>query len=160
VDRVTSNDGTSIAYERSGSGPPVILVGGGLVDPATGRAGRWENAPLARELAERFTVINYDRRGRGDSGDSLPYAVERELEDIEALIAAAGGPAHIYGVSSGGALAIEAAAAGIAIDRLAVYEVPYGVGDDASQRWREYLDDHAADVGDHGRGRRVLRTGR
>ena len=124
MNRVTSKDGTPIAYERIGSGPTVILVGGGLVDPATGRAGRWENAPLATALGERFTVYNYDRRGRGDSGDTLPYAVERELEDIEALIAEAGGPAHLYGVSSGSALGLEAAAAGIAIDTLAVYEVP------------------------------------
>ena len=79
MSRATSKDGTSIAYDRQGGGRAVILVGGGLVDPVTGRAGRWENAPLAAELAERFTVYNYDRRGRGDSGDSgdsgdtLPY---------------------------------------------------------------------------------------
>jgi pimeloyl-ACP methyl ester carboxylesterase len=140
MNRVTSKDGTSIAYERSGRGPAVILVGGGLVDPVTGRAGRWENVPLATELAQHFTVWNYDRRGRGDSGDTLPYAVEREIEDIEALIAEAGGSAHLYGVSSGGALALEAAAAGLAIDKLALYEVPYSVGDDASHRWREYVE--------------------
>jgi hypothetical protein len=101
MNRVTSKDGTSIAYERIGSGPAVILVGGGAVD-------RSENAPLAAVLAERFTVYNYDRRGRGDSGDTLPYAVEREIEDIEALIAETGGSAHLYGVSSGGALVLEA----------------------------------------------------
>src|SRR5206468_8982061 len=117
MDHVTSKDGTPIAYERLGSGPPVILVGGGLVDPATGRAGRWENAPLAQELAARFTVYNYDRRGREDSGDTLPYAVERELEDLDALIAA--GSAHLYGISSGGALALEAAATGLAVERVA-----------------------------------------
>jgi pimeloyl-ACP methyl ester carboxylesterase len=133
MNRVTSKDGTSIAYERIGSGPTVILVGGGAVD-------RSENASLAPELAEHFTVYNYDRRGRGDSGDTLPYAVEREIEDIEALIAEAGGPAHLYGVSSGGALALEAAAAGIALDKIAVYEVPYSMADDASQRWREYVE--------------------
>jgi pimeloyl-ACP methyl ester carboxylesterase len=140
MSRVTSKDGTSIAYDRHGSGPAVILVGGGLVDPATGRAGRSENAPLAAELVEHFTVYNFDRRGRADSGDTLPYAVEREIEDIEALIAEAGGSAHLYGVSSGGALVLEAAAAGIGADRLATYEVPYSVADDASQRWREYLE--------------------
>jgi pimeloyl-ACP methyl ester carboxylesterase len=132
MSRVTSKDGTSIAYEHIGSGPAVILVGGGLVD-------RSENAPLAPELAEHFTVYNYDRRGRGDSTDTLPYALEREIEDIEALIARAGGSAHLYGVSSGGALVLEAAAAGIAIDKLAVYEVPYSIGDDAAQRWQEYV---------------------
>ena len=120
MNRVTSKDGTSIAYDRQGSGAAVILVGRGLVDPATGRAGRWGNAPLATQLATQFSVYNYDRRGRGDSGDTPPYAVERELEDLHALIAQADGSAHLYGVSSGGALALEAAAAGVAVDRLAV----------------------------------------
>jgi pimeloyl-ACP methyl ester carboxylesterase len=103
MNRVTSKDGTSIAYDRKGSGPAVILVGGGLDDGA-------ENAPLALELAGPFTVYNYARRGRGDSGDTLPYALEREIEDIEALTAEAGGSAHLFGVSSGGALALEAIA--------------------------------------------------
>jgi hypothetical protein len=84
MSRVTSRDGTSIAYERSGEGPAVIMVGGGLIDPATGRAGRAENEPLAAELARRFTVYNYDRRGRAESGDTPPYAVEHEIEDIAA----------------------------------------------------------------------------
>ncbi len=131
MDRVTSKDGTTIAYERVGSGPAVILVGGGISD-------RSENAPLAPELAGQFTVYNYDRRGRGDSSDTLPYAVDREIEDIEALIGTAGGSAHLYGVSSGGALALEAAAAGLAIDKVAVYEVPYDLAEDWPQRWQEY----------------------
>jgi pimeloyl-ACP methyl ester carboxylesterase len=152
MSQVTSKDGTAIAYDRQGSGPAVILVGGGLVDPATGRAGRWENAPLAVELAARFTVYNYDRRGRADSGDTLPYALERELEDLEALVAEAGGRAHLYGVSSGGALALEAAAAGLAVDRLAVYEVPYFVADDALQRWREYVEQLGSALGEGRRG--------
>ena len=133
MDRVTSKDGTSIAYDRHGSGPAVILVGGAFVD-------RSENAPLATELAARFSVYNYDRRGRGDSGDTQPYALEREIEDIQALIAEAGGSAHLYGISSGGALALEAAAAGIAVDRLAVYEVPYNMAEDGPQRHREYVE--------------------
>jgi pimeloyl-ACP methyl ester carboxylesterase len=133
MDQVTSKDGTSIAYERQGSGPAVILVGGAFVD-------RSENAPLATELAERFTVFNYDRRGRGDSGDTQPYAVEREFEDLEALIAEAGGSAHLYGVSSGGALVLEAAAAGVPVDRLAVYEVPYDMAEGGPQRHREYVE--------------------
>jgi pimeloyl-ACP methyl ester carboxylesterase len=149
---VASKDGTPIAYERVGNGPAVILVGGGLVDPVTGRAGRWENAPLAAELAARFTVYNYDRRGRGDSGDTLPYAVEHEVEDIGALIAQAGGSAHLYGVSSGGALALEAAAAGLAVDRIAVYEVPYSIGEDASRRWRAYVEELGAVLGEGRRG--------
>jgi pimeloyl-ACP methyl ester carboxylesterase len=130
--QVTSKDGTPIAYDRLGRGPAVILVGGAFVD-------RSENAPLAAELAERFTVYNYDRRGRGASGDTPPYALEREIEDLEALIAEAGGSAHLYGISSGGALVLEAAAAGVAVDRLAVYEVPYNMAPDGPQRQREYV---------------------
>jgi pimeloyl-ACP methyl ester carboxylesterase len=128
---VTSKDGTSISYERVGSGPAVILVGGGVSD-------RSENAPLADALAEQFTVCNYDRRGRGASSDTLPYAVRREIEDIEALIAQAGGSASVYGASSGGALALEAAAAGLAIDTVAVFEVPYNMAEDWPQRWSRY----------------------
>jgi pimeloyl-ACP methyl ester carboxylesterase len=89
-----------------------------------------ENAPLAPELAAHFTVFNYARRGRGKSGDTPPHAVKREIEDLEALIVEAGGSAHVFGASSGGALALEAAAAGVAIDRLVVYEVPYNMEED------------------------------
>jgi len=110
MDRVTSKDGTSIAYEREGPGPAVVLVGGAIDDGS-------ENAPLAPELADNFTVFDYARRGRGESGDTPPYTVEREIEDLEALIAEAGGSAHVFGASSGGGLALEAAAAGLAIDR-------------------------------------------
>jgi pimeloyl-ACP methyl ester carboxylesterase len=133
MDHVTSKDGTSIAYDRQGGGPAVILVGGGLDDGS-------ENAPLVPELARWFTVYNYARRGRGESGDAQPYALEREVEDIEALIAEAGGSAHLYGVSSGGGLALEAAAAGVAVDRLAVYEVPYCVAGDMVRRAREFVE--------------------
>jgi pimeloyl-ACP methyl ester carboxylesterase len=133
MDHVTSKDGTSIAYRRSGSGPAVILVTGGLDDGS-------ENAPLAEELAGRFTTYNYARRGRADSGDTPPYALEREIEDLDALVAEAGGSAHLYGVSSGGALVLEAAAAGIAADRLAVYEVPYCVDGDLRRRWLAYVE--------------------
>jgi pimeloyl-ACP methyl ester carboxylesterase len=87
------------------------------------------NAPLAALLAEQFTVFNYDRRGRGDSGDTLPYAVQREIEDLEAVIAAAGGSAAVYGTSSGAALALEAAASGLPITQLALWEPPYFVSD-------------------------------
>ena len=118
---LTSADGTSIAYQRDGSGPAVVLVGGGLDDGT-------ENAPLARELANHFTVYNFARRGRGDSGDTRPYAVEREIDDIAAIIGTAGGSAHLFGVSSGGMFGLEAAAAGLLVGRLAVYEVPYGTG--------------------------------
>jgi pimeloyl-ACP methyl ester carboxylesterase len=134
---VRSEDGTAIAFERAGTGPPLILVGGGLTDRA-------ENALLVPLLAERFTVVNYDRRGRGGSGDTPPYALARELEDLEALIAATGGPVHLFGASSGGALALEAAAAGLAIDRVAVYEVPCAVGEEALRQWRAYVDELGA----------------
>jgi hypothetical protein len=135
--QVVSADGTAIAYDRAGDGPPVILVGGGATD-------RSENAPLAAALAARLTVFNYDRRGRGASGDTSPYAVQREVEDIAALVAEAGGRAHLFGASSGGALAVEAAAAGVPIDRLAVYEVPYQVDAAWPARWRAYVDELAA----------------
>src|SRR5919106_7071022 len=145
MSHATSRDGTSIAYDRQGSGPALILVGGGLDDGA-------ENVPLAAELARSFTVYNYARRGRGDSGDTQPYALEREIEDLQALVAEAGGSAHLYGVSSGGALAIEAAAAGLAIDRLAVYEVPYLVADDVARRWRRYVEELGAVLAEGRRG--------
>ena len=114
---VTSKDGTRIAFEQSGEGPAIILVVGAFNDRATG-------APLTRFLEPHFTVFNYDRRGRGDSGDTAPYAIEREIEDIEALIAKAGGSACVFGYSSGATLALRAAAQGLAISRLALYEPP------------------------------------
>jgi pimeloyl-ACP methyl ester carboxylesterase len=122
MDSVTSKDGTTIAFDRLGDGPPVILVSGGSVD-------RGSNAPLADVLAKQFTVYNYDRRGRGPSGDTQPYAIQREIEDIDAVIAAAGGAAGLYGSSSGAALALEAAAAGAPVSKLALWEPPYIVGE-------------------------------
>jgi pimeloyl-ACP methyl ester carboxylesterase len=118
METVTSRDGTTIAIERMGSGPPVALVCGGSVD-------RSSLAPLAALLAEDLTVLNYDRRGRGDSGDTLPYAIEREVEDLEAVIAAAGGSAGVFGSSSGAALVLEAAASGLPVDRIALWEPPF-----------------------------------
>jgi pimeloyl-ACP methyl ester carboxylesterase len=140
MSNITSRDGTRIAFEREGSGPAVILVGGGLVD-------RSENTPLVPELAGCFTVFNYDRRGRGESGDTLHYAVEREIEDLAALVTEAGGSAHLYGVSSGGALALEAAAAGLAVHKVAVYEVPYSIGHEAADRWQHYVEQLSAALG-------------
>jgi pimeloyl-ACP methyl ester carboxylesterase len=118
MDHVTSKDGTRIAFDRLGEGPPVILVSGGSVD-------RSSNAPVGELLADQFTVLNYDRRGRGPSGDTPPYAVEREVEDIEAVIEAAGGSAHLYGSSSGASLALEASASGLPVTSLALWEPPY-----------------------------------
>ncbi|NPD27357.1 alpha/beta fold hydrolase [Corallococcus exiguus] len=117
---VTSADGTRIAFETTGKGPPLILVGGAFCDRTAPTSG----TPLAALLAHRFTVFSYDRRGRGDSGDSPPHAPEREGEDLAALITAAGGSAAVFGNSSGGLLALDAAARGVPIPKLAVYEPP------------------------------------
>lgn len=124
---VTSRDGTTIAYDQIGTGPALILVGGAFqqrVDQLFG--------PLASLLAPHFTVITYDRRGRGDSGDTLPYAVEREVEDLAALITAAGGSAYVFGNSSGGNLALEAAARKHPITKVAMYEAPFTPNDGES----------------------------
>jgi hypothetical protein len=134
---VTSADGTTIGYDRlSDDGPALILVAGGLDDGT-------ENVPLGEWLASTFSVVNYRRRGRGDSGDTAPYAVEREIEDLAAVIEAVGGRAHVFGASSGGALALEAAAAGAPIDRIAAHEVPYLLGDELVVGWLAYVDDLA-----------------
>lgn len=120
---VTSKDGSTIAYDRTGSGPAVILIGGAL-----GYRKFSAMEDLARRLSDRCTVINYDRRGRGDSTDNSPeVSLQREIEDLAALIEAAGGSAALWGWSSGGALAIRAAAAGIGVNRVSVYEVPFMV---------------------------------
>src|SRR5215471_18883816 len=100
---VHSADGTTIAYDHMGTGPAVILVDGALGYQSLGFM-----APLATKLSSHFTVITYDRRGRGESTDTQPFALEREIEDIEALINEAGGKAYVYGISSGAALALEA----------------------------------------------------
>jgi pimeloyl-ACP methyl ester carboxylesterase len=118
MNTVVSPDGTTIAFDRLGEGPPVALVGGASVD-------RSSNAPLAELLAADFTVFNIDRRGRGDSGDTPPYAVEREIEDIGAVLEEAGGSANLYGSSGGAALALEAAAGGLPVRKLALWEPPY-----------------------------------
>jgi pimeloyl-ACP methyl ester carboxylesterase len=122
---VMSRDGTTIAFERSGEGPALILVDGALCHRSFGPM-----APLAELLAPDFTVYRYDRRGRGESGDTAPYAVAREVEDLDALIEESGGAASVFGMSSGGVLALEAAASGLAITRLALYEPPLMVDDD------------------------------
>lgn len=131
---VVSSDGTIIAFDRSGEGPPIILVDGELCYRASG-----PNGPLAELLAPHFTVFTYDRRGRGDSGDTPPYAVDREVEDLEALINEAGGSAYVYGISSGAALALEAANRGLAIKKLALYEAPFVVDDSRPPVPEDYL---------------------
>jgi pimeloyl-ACP methyl ester carboxylesterase len=122
---VRSADGTLIAYERSGTGPAVVMV-----DPAGGYREFDNIRGLGTLLAAHFTVYTYDRRGRGRSADTPPYAVEREVEDLAAVIAEAGGSVSIYGFSSGALLALQAAAAGLAIDKLVLFEPPIGTEED------------------------------
>lgn len=132
---IISKDGTRIAYEKHGNGPPLIVVLGALSNRTFGSTPR-----LTELLAKDFTVYNYDRRGRGDSGDTQPYAVEREIEDIEALIETGEGEAYIYGHSSGGALALHAAAElGNKVIKLALYEVPYNDDPQAKSAWKAYI---------------------
>jgi pimeloyl-ACP methyl ester carboxylesterase len=126
MQHTTSADGTAIAYDRSGSGPALVFVLGAFND-------RHSFGELAAVLADDFTIYSYDRRGRGDSTDTAPYAVQREVEDLAAVIEAAGGTAGVFGHSSGAILGLEAAVAGVAISRLAVYEPPYVVGNDRAR---------------------------
>src|SRR5512135_1233976 len=129
---VTSKDGTKIAYDRTGKGPALILVLGALNSRKSG-------TKFAKLLAARFTVISYDRRGRGNSTDTAPYSAQREVEDIAALISAVGEPVYLYGHSSGAALALEAAIElGKKIGKLAVYEVPYALDENARKSAIEY----------------------
>lgn len=118
VETVQSADGTTIAFDRLGTGPALVVIGGAMNT-------RLSPYPLATMLADRFTVVSYDRRGRGESGDAAAYSVEREVEDLGAIVAATGGAARLYGHSSGGILALEAAARGVPVEKLAVYEPPY-----------------------------------
>src|SRR2546430_4244187 len=126
MNQVVSKDGTVIAFDLSGKGPAVILVTGALTTRAD-----WSH--LAAQLAPHFSVFTYDRRGRGESGDTAPYAVEREIEDLAALIAEAGGAAALFGYSSGANLALQAAASGLPITKLALYEAPYLVDHNGQQ---------------------------
>lgn len=148
---VTSKDGTTIAFDQAGTGPALILVGGMFEQ----RAMESETAQLAAQplLAEHFTVVHYDRRGRGDSTDTQPFAVEREIEDIEALIDATGGVAFLFGISSGAALAFEAALAlGSNVQKLAIYEAPYNDDDDARQGWKAFRHELQAVLAEGRRG--------
>jgi pimeloyl-ACP methyl ester carboxylesterase len=142
---VKSTDGTVIAFDQLGEGTPLILVAGASCDRAA-------DGPLAQALAERFTVLNYDRRGRGDSTDTLPYAVEREIEDLDVLLAAAGGSATVVGLSSGACLAALAAAAGPPIDHLVMWEPPFGLEPDDPRRAQEYAEQLNAHLAEGRRG--------
>jgi pimeloyl-ACP methyl ester carboxylesterase len=134
---VTSKDGTKIAFEEVGQGPTAILVDGAMAYRAFHGM-----SSLAAELASNFKTITYDRRGRGESDDTLPYAVDREIEDIDALIDELGGPAHLYGFSSGSVLALRAAAKlAEKVTRLVVLEPPFNEDDDAPKKeFRDFSD--------------------
>ena len=135
MNTLISRDGTTIAYDQRGDGPALILVDGALTVHSSG-----SRSELTTLLAPRFTVWGFDRRGRGESGDTLPYAVDREIDDIEALIDRAGGPAFLYGHSSGGPLAMRAAIRlGRKVSKIALYEPPYNNAPGAQEAWSQYL---------------------
>jgi pimeloyl-ACP methyl ester carboxylesterase len=133
MNTVVSKDGTRIAFDQRGLGAPVILVDGALCSRAMG-----PSMPLAELLSKSFTVFTYDRRGRGDSGDTAPYSTEREVEDLEALITKAGGSVFVYGVSSGAALALETAKRNRGIKKLALYEAPFIVDNSRDPITKDY----------------------
>ena len=135
MQRINSKDGTLIAFDKFGKGPALILVDGAITMRSS------PSKPILCKLLEPyFTVYNYDRRGRGDSGDTYPYSVKREIEDIEAIVDLSGGTACLYGHSSGGALALEAALElDSKIKKLAIYEVPYNDDKKDQPAWKEYL---------------------
>jgi pimeloyl-ACP methyl ester carboxylesterase len=148
---VTSKDGTTIAYNQQGAGPAVILVDGAMGYRSFGKA-----PELAGLLAPHFSVTTYDRRGRGESSDTMPFAVEREIEDIEALMSVTGGSAYLYGISSGACLCLEAALQlGRKVGKLAMYEPPYDSDPTAQQNWKVYRKDLAAALAAGRRGEAV-----
>jgi pimeloyl-ACP methyl ester carboxylesterase len=145
---IISQDGTKIAYDRLGDGPALILVDAAMCTRNSGA-----KPDLARLLAAHFTVYSYDRRGRGDSGDTLPYAAAREIEDIGALVDDAGGAAYLFGYSSGACLALEAAVSlGGRIGKLAMYEPPYNDDPSVKQPWAAYLEQLTQALADGRRG--------
>lgn len=131
MEKIESIDGTVIAFDQIGDGPPIIVVAGAACDRAI-------DVPIAEALANHFTVLNYDRRGRGESADTPPYSVDREIEDIEVLLRAAGGSASVLGLSSGAVLAAEAAASGLPINTLIMWEPPFSTDPDGPRRAAEY----------------------
>ena len=135
MNKVTSKDGTPIVFDITGGAGPTVI----LVDGAGGNRAFGPNVTLAPLLAEKYTVITYDRRGRGESGDTQPYDVSREIEDIEALIHHTGESAYLYGISSGGALALEAANRLPAIKKLAIFEAPFIVDNSRAPVPTDYL---------------------
>lgn len=132
---VTSADGTTIAYTRQGEGPALILVDGAMCFRHSGPM-----TPLAAHLQDHFTVYTYDRRGRGESGNTVPYAVAREIEDLAAVVSAAGGEAYAFAISSGVALTLAAVGAGVPLTRLALYEPPFLTEVGGGQAKKEYTE--------------------
>src|SRR5215813_14212384 len=148
INTVTSRDGATITYDRQGEGPLLVLVDGAMTTRSSG-----SRPELVKLLAPHFTVYSYDRRGRGDSGDTLPYAADREIEDIETLIDRGGGPAFLYGHSSGASLAMMAAVRlGSKVSKIAMYEPPYNDDPEAQQAWSQYLTDLRAALAEGRRG--------
>jgi pimeloyl-ACP methyl ester carboxylesterase len=144
---VTSADGTAIAYESMGAGPALILVDGAMCYRDFGPA-----RDLAAALADTYTVFIYDRRGRGESGNTLPWSEEREIEDLAALLAAAGGTAYLFGCSSGAVLAADAANRLAGFTKLALYEPPFIVDDTHEARPEAFVPETDALIarGDNG----------
>ena len=148
METARSADGTAIAYDQSGHGPLLIIVDGAMNTRSSGT-----KPQLVDLLAAHFTVLSYDRRGRGDSGDTQPYTAGREIEDIEALIDQAGPAAHLYGLSSGGCLALNAAAQlGPKVSKLAMYEVPYSDDPAFQQAYAQYREQLASALAGNRRG--------
>jgi pimeloyl-ACP methyl ester carboxylesterase len=137
MELVESADGTRIALDRAGTGPPLVIVLGASCDRSTSK-------PLAGLLASSYTVYEYDRRGRGDSDDGRPLSIEGEVRDLAAVVAASGAAPFVYGHSSGASLALEAAARGVAMRRLAVYEPPYTGDYDPGPEFGRHLDELVA----------------
>ena len=150
MDKVISKDGTPIAFDTAGNGPALILVDGAMCSRSFGPM-----PALAKELARRFTVFHYDRRGRGDSGNGFAYDVQREIEDLDAVIQKAGGSAMVFGMSSGAALAAEASRQLRGIRRLALYEAPYVVDDTHEPLPPTFIADTKALVAANRRGEAV-----
>ncbi|MFD8483246.1 alpha/beta fold hydrolase [Kitasatospora sp. NPDC059673] len=149
---VTSADGTRIAYQVVGEGPAVVIVDGAICHRAFG-----PSTGIADQLADGHRAFSYDRRGRGESGPLDGYAAEREIEDLAAIVAVAGGSATLLGLSSGGALALRAAGAGIGVERVAVYEPPFSTSDEQRARFTDYRTDVAQDIAAGERGAAVAR---
>jgi len=146
----TSKDGTRIGFEREGQGPPVVLVDGAMCYRGSGPA-----KPLAALLAPHYTVFTYDRRGRGESGDTWPWSAEREVEDLDAVVREAGGSPFVYGTSSGAVLALEAATRGVPMRKLALYEAPLIVDGTRDPLGDDFLPQLKACVAANRRGRAV-----